>query len=162
MQETPGLATITVWASEPATKLESGQQAPERLPSVEGAEPSVADSPVQETVQIQTPIEDPVGENEVISPVPFIPVVPVVSSPSVETQETKEQEPGHSTCERCQLDCFIALVESMDEPSICQGAMKTPEAKEWHQACMEEITAHKKNRSWTLMHLVQGCKAIRS
>ena len=157
-------ATITVRASVPATESESGQQAPARLPSVEGAEPSVVDSPVQETVQEQTLTQDPAGEgeSEVNVPVPSKSVVPVVETPTIETQETEEREPRRSTRERRQPERFVALVESKEEPILYKEARETPEATKWHAACVEEMAAQEQNRSWSLTYLPQGRRAIRN
>lgn len=54
------------------------------------------------------------------------------------------------------------IYEAIDEyPTTYQDAMKSPQAKEWHQAAKEEMAAHNKNHTWCLVDPPQGTKPIR-
>ena len=114
---------------------------------------------MQATAQGQTQELDPTGES--VGPVHM----PAVSSSTIESSQTNEQqpvEPRRSSRERRQPERFVALVEPLVEPTSYKDAMKTPNAKEWNQACVEEMKAQDKNRSWSLTYLPQGRKLIKS
>ena len=67
-------------------------------------------------------------------------------------------------------DAFLAEVEralftsgaEKAEPSTYRQAMKRPDADEWQKAAEEEMEAHARNRTWDIVPLPEGCKAIGS
>ncbi|GLB38145.1 putative reverse transcriptase (RNA-dependent DNA polymerase) [Lyophyllum shimeji] len=48
------------------------------------------------------------------------------------------------------------------EPTTWAEAMRSPDAEQWKQACLEEMKAHAENGTWTLTELPPGEKAIGS
>ena len=59
-------------------------------------------------------------------------------------------------------DSEQANMLSVVEPSSYNEAIKTPEARQWKEAALEEMNAHLENQTWTIMELPPGQKAIGS
>jgi hypothetical protein len=48
------------------------------------------------------------------------------------------------------------------EPKLFKQAMAGADSDQWYEVCMAEMQAHFENRTWELVQLPAGCKAIGS
>ena len=71
------------------------------------------------------------------------------SEPSGDDNESNDGEYGH-------------MVDSLAEPQSFREALNSPEADQWEQAMLEEVTAHLTNGTWEIVDLPPGKVAIGS
>jgi hypothetical protein len=63
---------------------------------------------------------------------------------------------------QCAFECVFKAAAHSNEPCSYKETMCHPDSQQWHQAAVEEIEAHLRNGTWTLVQLPSDRKAIGS